>query len=43
MASEHPLVIEHLNFSYSSRTELAIKDISLTIDAGQVLLIAGAS
>lgn len=43
MASEHPLVIEHLNFRYSSRTELAIKDISLTIDAGQVLLIAGAS
>ncbi len=43
MASEHPLVIEHLNFRYSSRTELALKDVSLTIDAGQVLLIAGAS
>lgn len=43
MATEHPLVIEHLNFRYSSRTELALKDISLSVDAGQVLLIAGAS
>ena len=43
MSSELPLVIEHLNFRYSSRTELAIKDISLSIEAGQVLLIAGAS
>jgi energy-coupling factor transport system ATP-binding protein len=43
MASEHPLVIEHLNFRYSSRSELALKDVSLTVDAGQVLLIAGAS
>ncbi len=43
MASEHPLVIDHLNFRYSSRTELALKDISLSVDAGQVLLIAGAS
>lgn len=43
MATEHPLVIEHLNFRYSSRTELALKDISLSVEAGQVLLIAGAS
>jgi len=43
MASEQPLVIEHLNFRYNSRTELALKDVSLSIDAGQVLLIAGAS
>jgi ATPase components of various ABC-type transport systems, contain duplicated ATPase len=43
MPSVHPLEIEHLNFRYSSRTELALKDISLTVDAGQVLLIAGAS
>jgi len=43
MLSEHPLVIDHLNFRYNSRTELALKDISLTVDSGQVLLIAGAS
>lgn len=43
MTSEQPLIIENVNFRYASRTELAIKNISLSIEAGQVLLIAGAS
>ncbi|MEN6571595.1 MAG: energy-coupling factor transporter ATPase [Anaerolineaceae bacterium] len=43
MADTSPLQIKDLNFRYHSRTELAIKNISLSVDAGQVLLIAGAS
>ncbi len=43
MSDVKPLVIEDLNFKYRSREELAIKNISLSVDAGQVLLIAGAS
>jgi energy-coupling factor transport system ATP-binding protein len=43
MTADLPLVIDHLNFRYNSRTELALKDISLSVAAGQVLLIAGAS
>jgi energy-coupling factor transport system ATP-binding protein len=38
-----PLVIDDLNFRYHSRETLAIRNISLSVDAGQVLLIAGAS
>ena len=43
MSEVKPLVIENLNFRYHSRENLAIRNISLSVDAGQVLLIAGAS
>lgn len=43
MTESKPLVIENLNFRYHSRETLAIRNISLSVDAGQVLLIAGAS
>ncbi len=43
MPSTTPLEIDHLTFRYHSRTEPAIKDINLTVESGQVVLIAGAS
>ena len=43
MPSELPLQIESLTFRYQRRSEPAIKDISLTLQAGEILLIAGAS
>ncbi len=43
MSVEHSLIIEGLSFRYRSRTEPAIKNISLQIEPGQVVLIAGAS
>lgn len=43
MTDTSPLQIKDLNFRYHSRTENAIKNITLSVDAGQVLLIAGAS
>ena len=43
MNSVPPLQIENLSFRYRSRKDLAIKEISLYVDAGQVVLIAGAS
>ena len=36
MSGEKPLVIDNLNFRYHSRETLAIKNISLSVDAGQV-------
>lgn len=41
--AELPLVIEDLSFRYNSRSEPAIQHISFTAQAGQVVLIAGAS
>ena len=41
--TDYPLVIEDLNFKYRSRSELAIKNISLKVPRGEILLIAGAS
>ena len=38
-----PLVIENLAFRYRSRTETAIRNISLEVQPGQVVMIAGAS
>lgn len=38
-----PLIVEDLSFRYRSRPELAIKHISITVEKGQILLIAGAS
>jgi len=43
MTADLPLVIDHLNFRYNSRTELALTELSLPVAAGQVRLIAGAS
>jgi energy-coupling factor transporter ATP-binding protein EcfA2 len=43
MPEPKPLVIDHLSFRYRSREDLALKDIDLSVEPGQVLLIAGAS
>ncbi|MGQ0601593.1 MAG: ABC transporter ATP-binding protein [Anaerolineales bacterium] len=43
MTNPLPLVIENLSFQYRTRPELAVKDISLTVQPGEMLLIAGAS
>jgi len=43
MSGIPPLQIQDLSFRYHSRTEPAIKNITLSVEAGQVLLIAGAS
>lgn len=43
MSTTPPLRIENLSFRYRSRSELALKNINLSVEAGQVLLIAGAS
>ncbi|HEY43263.1 MAG TPA: ABC transporter ATP-binding protein [Anaerolineae bacterium] len=43
MAQAPLLVVDNVSFRYREREELAIKDISLQLDAGEVLLIAGAS
>jgi energy-coupling factor transport system ATP-binding protein len=37
------LVVDNVSFRYREREELAIKNISLQLEAGEVLLIAGAS
>jgi len=44
--SEHthlPIVVKDLSFKYRSRTELALKKVSFTLNPGEVLLIAGSS
>ncbi len=41
--SEAPLVIEDLSFRYRSREQPAIRKISLQVETGQLVLIAGAS
>lgn len=43
MPSDLPIVIENLNFRYSSRSELALKDVSFQAEKGELLLIAGTS
>ena len=43
MKSETPLVLENLSFRYRDRQEPAIRDISLEVTAGELLLIAGAA
>ncbi len=43
MEVDYPLIVENLSFRYRSRSELAIKNISLKVKKGQILLIAGAS
>lgn len=41
--SEFPLVVENLSFRYRDRQGAAIHDISFAANAGEILLIAGAS
>jgi energy-coupling factor transporter ATP-binding protein EcfA2 len=41
--SVSPLAIEGLTFRYRTRPEPALYDISLTLEAGEILLLAGAS
>ena len=43
MNAEIPLSIENLSFRYRDRETTAIRDISFSVDPGEVLLIAGAS
>jgi energy-coupling factor transport system ATP-binding protein len=43
MSTETPLVIENLTFRYRDRETPAIRDISFSANAGEILLIAGAS
>ncbi|MFZ6020906.1 MAG: ABC transporter ATP-binding protein [Chloroflexota bacterium] len=38
-----PVIIENLSFRYRSRSDFAIRNINLTVDQPQVVLIAGAS
>jgi energy-coupling factor transport system ATP-binding protein len=38
-----PLIVDNLSFRYRDRDELAIRDVSFELEAGKVLLIAGAS
>jgi len=38
-----PLIVKNLSFRYRDRKELAIKDISLEVAQGELLLVAGAS
>ncbi len=41
--SRHSLAIERLTFRYRARPEPALREISLTLERGELLLIAGAS
>ncbi|MBI4771835.1 MAG: ATP-binding cassette domain-containing protein [Chloroflexi bacterium] len=43
MTQPLPLVVENLSFKYRSRTEPALKDVSLELHAGELLLVAGVS
>ena len=43
MPTELPLVIDNLSFRYHTRSDLALKNINLSVKAGEMLLIAGAS
>lgn len=43
MSDVPPLVVENLTFRYRLRPEEAIRDVSFTLEAGELLLVAGAS
>jgi energy-coupling factor transport system ATP-binding protein len=43
MAQAHPLVIQNLSFKYRNRPDYALKDVSLDVRAGEMLLVAGSS
>jgi ABC-type transport system involved in cytochrome bd biosynthesis fused ATPase/permease subunit len=42
-ATAAPLAIEGLTFRYHTRTEPALHEISVTLERGELLLVAGAS
>ncbi len=41
--SQPPLIVENLSFRYRDRQETAIRDITFSVEKGEILLIAGAS
>jgi len=43
MSLDIPLQVENLSFQYHTRSELSLKDISLRLEPGELLLIAGSS
>jgi energy-coupling factor transport system ATP-binding protein len=43
MTDPLPLLVENLTFRYQRRSEPAIQNISLTLQPGEILLLAGAS
>jgi energy-coupling factor transport system ATP-binding protein len=43
LTSEAPLAIDHLTFRYWRRAEDALSDVSLSLERGQVMLVAGSS
>ncbi len=43
LAEALPLVVENLSFRYRDRDEFAIREIAFELEAGKILLIAGAS
>ena len=43
MTQAFSLVVEHLSFRYRDRQELAIQDVSLSMEPGELLLLAGPS
>ena len=42
-ATPPPLTVENLSFSYRSRPERALQEVSLTLHTGELLLVAGSS
>lgn len=43
MALKHTLLVENLSFRYRDRQELAIQDVSVSLEPGELLLVAGPS
>jgi len=43
LTEEYPLDIDRLSFRYQSRSDLAIRDVSIRLKRGELLLVAGAS
>lgn len=43
MSTDLPLLVENLSFQYHTRSELSLKDITLQLEPGELLLIAGSS
>jgi energy-coupling factor transport system ATP-binding protein len=43
MSADLPLLVENLSFQYHTRSELSLKNISLQLEPGELLLIAGSS
>lgn len=43
MSADLPLRIEGLAFRYHARPEWVLRDVSLTLEPGELLLVAGAS